>query len=666
MYTPHPPPLGETHEEPPHPEPHLPPSTSLVLRGSAPERLAGASIAPPPIPFRIRNTITVRGMAGAQAAETVHGNDRVCGYGAGVGAVEVENRYAVAEHERRARDTVARLPILVLRYTADKETDGRRPCVSPSCAIASCGARRARLPSSRELGAPTNCSLPPGLPVLGSPTHLRWERRAGSLREARSHKGETAVDVPEMGSTEPRTGGVGDEEMRGGVAEAQGCVGVDGEKSPSVERMHNAGNDCTYWSRDVGAEASGPREGRRGEADKDRLAEDRRLGRESEAEGDKPRSGSILARASIPQYEARAHLLPNLCRLAAEHLERSADIGYCRRSLARHTMRIVGRMLDGASAEGKGVASHGRPASEGARWRLTKAGAEEREARRSRGGDNEDSGAQQAEEGTREVEWCSRRIDGKWSVSGVGTRRTRSELGKRMKRYEKERKVRVAHPGPRRTVWAWDVANRCKITWEPQSPSSRDAAKDKVQRAAALIASRVERGGVVRLGQRKREDLKQHEHDITIDEVMLSPAPNASAVGRPSAYFRTCNTPPPPRSYNYNQATARNASEPVFRFCDGVCDCFEQRIQVVCADVKKYKTARINQSIEGSIGDFAGRYFRERDGCRYSRSRLSISYRLERLERRERVNCASDVSLKRVQRALARSGASVLHTGLVA
>jgi hypothetical protein len=40
------------------------------------------------------------------------------------------------------------------------------------------------------------------------------------LREARSRKGETAVDVPEMGSTEPRTGGVGDEEMRGGQAYA--------------------------------------------------------------------------------------------------------------------------------------------------------------------------------------------------------------------------------------------------------------------------------------------------------------------------------------------------------------------------------------------------------------------------------------------------------------
>ncbi|KAJ7895605.1 hypothetical protein B0H14DRAFT_2558664 [Mycena olivaceomarginata] len=113
-----------------------------------------------------------------------------------------------------------------------------------------------------------------------------------------------------MGSTEPRTDGVGDEEMRGGVAEVQGGVGVDGEKSPSAARVHDAGDNCDYWSRDVGAEASRPREGKRGEADKDRLAEDRRLGQESEANSDEPRSGSVLACASIPQYEARAHPLP--------------------------------------------------------------------------------------------------------------------------------------------------------------------------------------------------------------------------------------------------------------------------------------------------------------------------------------------------------------------
>jgi hypothetical protein len=66
-------------------------------------------------------------------------------------------------------------------------------------------------------------SPPPDLPVLGSSTHLRRERRVGSLREARSHKGETAVDVPGMGSTDPRKrkGGVGDEEMSGGQAYAE-------------------------------------------------------------------------------------------------------------------------------------------------------------------------------------------------------------------------------------------------------------------------------------------------------------------------------------------------------------------------------------------------------------------------------------------------------------
>jgi hypothetical protein len=45
-------------------------------------------------------------------------------------------------------------------------------------------------------------------------------------------------------------------------------------------------------------------------AHNDRLAEERRPGRESEADGDKPRSWSILTHASIPQYEALAHPLP--------------------------------------------------------------------------------------------------------------------------------------------------------------------------------------------------------------------------------------------------------------------------------------------------------------------------------------------------------------------
>jgi hypothetical protein len=66
------------------------------------------------------------------------------------------------------------------------------------------------------------------------------------------------------------------------------------------------------------------------------------------------------------------------------------------------------------------VTSRGRPTSEGVAVEAhedTKAGAEEREARRSRGGDNEDSAAQPAE-GTR-GERFSRRIDGKWSVSGL-------------------------------------------------------------------------------------------------------------------------------------------------------------------------------------------------------------------------------------------------------
>jgi hypothetical protein len=194
----------------------------------------------------------------------------------------------------------------------------------------------------------------------------------------------------------------------GRVSEVQGGVGVDGEENPSAARVHDAGDDCDYWSREVGAEASRPREGRRGvhdlgpmecaraqttdpsckEADKDRLAEDRRLGRESEADSDKPRSGLIPARASIPQYETRAHPLPtrvlpihtslsspsrsifsphrppltppthtHRCRSShtsrrsgvdardaplesAEHLEGSVDIAYCRRSLARRTMRV--------------------------------------------------------------------------------------------------------------------------------------------------------------------------------------------------------------------------------------------------------------------------------------------------------------------------------------
>jgi hypothetical protein len=44
------------------------------------------------------------------------------------------------------------------------------------------------------------------------------------------------------------------------------------------------------------------------EEDSDYLAEERRLGRESEAGGDKPRSwASIRTRASIPRYEALGH-----------------------------------------------------------------------------------------------------------------------------------------------------------------------------------------------------------------------------------------------------------------------------------------------------------------------------------------------------------------------
>jgi hypothetical protein len=91
-------------------------------------------------------------------------------------------------------------------------------------------------------------------------------------------------------------------------------------------------------------------------------------------------------------------------------------------------------MLDGASAEGKRVTSRGRPASEGVAVEAhqdPKTGPEEREARRSRGGDDEDSGAQPAEEGTREgrVVFASHRWEMEciWvsvsAVSFVGSKR---------------------------------------------------------------------------------------------------------------------------------------------------------------------------------------------------------------------------------------------------
>ncbi|KAJ7803243.1 hypothetical protein B0H14DRAFT_3884161 [Mycena olivaceomarginata] len=330
----------------------------------APECLAGTSIAPLPIPyfslllpprraractraqqphtsqsirapfrFWIRNTITARGMAGAQAAETVYGND--CG------------------------------------YAVDKGTDGYRPRVSPSCVIASCGARRARLPSSHELGV----VLLPAFPS-SAPRRTCGGAASGEFGEARSRKGETAVDVPEMGSTEPRTGGVGDEEMRGGqvymehqagrgagVVEVQGGVGVDGEKSPPAAW-------CTMRATPaiIGAGTLARRhciQGRAGEAcatsgqwsaleaDEDRLAEDQRLGRESEADADKPRSGTILARASIPQYEARAHPLPTRVfpihtplgspsRTSSPHRPPLAPLTHTHRCGSSHTSRRSG------------------------------------------------------------------------------------------------------------------------------------------------------------------------------------------------------------------------------------------------------------------------------------------------------------------------------------
>ncbi|KAF7365915.1 hypothetical protein MVEN_00466700 [Mycena venus] len=127
-------------------------------------------------------------------------------------------------------------------------------------------------------------------------------------------------------STEGRTGA----DVAEAQAQEKGGVSLDGEKCPSVapprmSTVQTTTADIPIWRREVDAEASRPSEGKRGvydlqptegarasitceEANDDRLAGERRLGRESEPDGDKGRSwGSILARASIAQYEALRH-----------------------------------------------------------------------------------------------------------------------------------------------------------------------------------------------------------------------------------------------------------------------------------------------------------------------------------------------------------------------
>ncbi|KAJ7351255.1 hypothetical protein DFH08DRAFT_935033 [Mycena albidolilacea] len=135
----------------------------------------------------------------------------------------------------QARAAPARDDRGVLRYTADKDMDARRPRVSPSSVILAPAERhRASLPICNTLAE----------------GELSGETWGGSLPQR-----ETAVDVMEVACTEPRTGGAGDEGMRR-------------RSTPTRTKRWTGSRGTLAWRRGV-------------------LAEERRPGRESEADGDK-------------------------------------------------------------------------------------------------------------------------------------------------------------------------------------------------------------------------------------------------------------------------------------------------------------------------------------------------------------------------------------------
>ncbi|KAJ7719066.1 hypothetical protein B0H14DRAFT_3170674 [Mycena olivaceomarginata] len=363
-----------------------------------------------------------------------------------------------------------------------------------------------------------------------------------------------------------------------GVAEVQGGVGVDGENSPSAAQVHDAGDDCDYWSRDVGAEASRPRESKRGARDLGQWSvlvhrrptplarrqittvlqktEDLGGGRQRQATiwfNPSARLDHTVRGSSTPAFRPRSVFSPHLPPLAPlTHTHRCGSSHTSRRSgvdardaplefadsrqnalKAARTLRTAdqvspatrcggGRMLDGASAEGKRVTSRGRPANEGVAVEAhqdPKAGPEEREARRSRGGDDEDSGAQPAEEGTREgrVAFASYRWEMESEREETPTYSMSARCSQTESSSDNRQNLRLRTKRFMRPLQNYvGAAKAFKTLYRPRKRQSTARSGVPSEQAAAAAAS----------SDWVNENARfETEHDITIDEVMLSARP---------------------------------------------------------------------------------------------------------------------------------------------
>ncbi|KAJ6550855.1 hypothetical protein DFH09DRAFT_1319720 [Mycena vulgaris] len=218
--------------------------------------------------------------------------DAGCGAGEGSIAIQVGNRrrpielvpviarqrYATAEDERLNMDTVARLPFCVVLT--------RCSCVTPT-------------PNVPELHPLATADRASPHPASASPPRNNIAPRAASPP-----------------SILPQTLPVSDTPAVGGLSGESSCA-EDGQcrkaLSGTAARVHDAGDDCGSWSRDVGLEASRPIEGKRGVRDfrPTEGAQERRPGRESEADGDEPQSRvNPNARIDPAVRGSQAHPLP--------------------------------------------------------------------------------------------------------------------------------------------------------------------------------------------------------------------------------------------------------------------------------------------------------------------------------------------------------------------